>query len=777
MPARSSARYLIALLPASARASYIELPGLRCFELHQQYPIGDKGVAWHAALLDEAKTACDGQDACTGVMRYIGSQEPHCHDWCGRPQFCVDVPADQNSPPMSPNPLWVSYIKSEYIESLGMSHSALRNQLIGSEPLSTPLEPGQQMRQVSCGEFRGNRCERPVVLISTALARSAIASRSPPRPGACHVLYQPAEKTPLQPDEYRNSFIDGNLTEIEDELLPVFSASTPDQDFSPGSGPPGAPRRYFADAVPVFPDVTGLRKKHILSVYFLSRESFCPGPNGTALTPESARRDLLNQHVYVEDGTRETLEAAFKEYHFTLLCGDFSTELFPPLALVYSLAHVTHAMAPEYIHWKASRLFYHLPDAAQGVRTIQAPGLEAYLEHMISDPSKEKIMEFKETFTLLSQTLFRYRYQETAARRAETAACALCDSIAREERRKSVAHQPNISVTRNGANDDAVAVVFCVMSRRGAHELRQVVRETWGRGLAGKAPAVVQRFFVGSAANDTHILHDVDKGDVVELAVVESYRTLNLKAFSMMTWAHRKYPNLQWLVRHDDDVYLRATALLAQLSNRPPVRYMWGMFDHGSSPVRDPSHQHYNSYAQFPKQAHPAWGDIFPPYARGILWAMSADLLAEVVADFIHDVDAQPGVRLDEASAEMLPHPDDPAVGVVIRGLMQKGMSINLDDRDFNSFSLNPACNSTFSNIHNRTWIVHHVKPETMRCMWELDTAEDAAGVASHNSAIDASNRLFPDLCLCSANADVEEIEDGEEEPFWYDRQRFNSAR
>ena len=34
----------------------------------------------------------------------------------------------------------------------------------------------------------------------------------------------------------------------------------------------------------------------------------------------------------------------------------------------------------------------------------------------------------------------------------------------------------------------------------------------------------------------------------------------------------------------------------------------------------DPEHQHYNSYEQFPKQDHPSWGDIFPPYdARPML--------------------------------------------------------------------------------------------------------------------------------------------------------------
>lgn len=325
------------------------------------------------------------------------------------------------------------------------------------------------------------------------------------------------------------------------------------------------------------------------------------------------------------------------------------------------------------------------------------------------------------------------------------------------------------------AANAAVEVVFCVMSRRSAHGLRQVVRDTWGQAVAKLSPATVQRFFVGHAGNEP--LVDSALGDVVELPVLESYRTLSIKALSMLSWAFHAFPNLQWLVRHDDDVYLRAGALLAQLATRPPVRYLWGMFDHGSSPVRDPAHQHYNSYEQFAKQQHAAWGDIFPPYARGLLWAMSADLLGGVVAGFLEDVETRPGAVLDETSANKMAHPDDPAIGVIIADLVGNGMSINLYDRDFNSFSLNPACNSTFSNIYNRTWVVHHVKPETMRCMWALDTAEETAAIAAGNSAVDASKRMFPDLCLCSTEVEEEVDEYPDGQPFWYDKQRFNSAR
>ncbi|CAJ1437294.1 unnamed protein product [Effrenium voratum] len=727
-------------------AHFVELRGLRCVEL-PQHPLGEAGGTWSDGLEQAARDACDDTPGCAGFMRYVGDNEQHCFDWCGRPQFCM---AAEQEPPLHGNAAWTSYVKSEYLDALG-----LRSQLVDWFPPQPkkPLE-GELAREIDCASTGfGQSSDPPVMLL--APARVEALNGSDPLPEACRVLYLPAGAQLAG-----EAHVHGVLSEDEDALLPVFSATAPDQDFAPGTA---KSRRYFFDAVPELPTDVAFKKKYVLSIYFLSPDSFCAGPNETQLSPEMVKADIAPQHVYVEDGTHQTREAAFKHYHFTMFCGDFSKEPFPPLALIYSLAYVAHAMVPEFLHWKGSRMFFHLPDASQGVRSTRILGLEAYLQSLMTSPSKEKVMEFKETFTLLCQVLFRYRYAEPAPRRAQVAACGLCDAKAREERR---------AIARG---DEAVAVVFCVMSRRSAHELRQVVRETWGKGLAGKAPAVVQRFFVGQAANESHVLQDRDQGDVVELPVKESYRTLNLKALAMLSWAHERFPNLQWLVRHDDDVYLRAPALLAQLASRPPVRYLWGMFDHGSSPVRDPAHQHYNSFEQFPKQDHPAWGDIFPPYARGLLWAMSADLVAATVREFREDLQEQPDIPLDEEAANRLPHPDDPAVGVLIAGLVRQGMSINLDDRDFNSFSLNPSCNSTFSNIHNRTWVVHHVKPETMRCMWDLDTAESAVGISDQNSVIDASSRIFPDLCRCST--EVVEEEDGEEEPFWYDKSRFNNAR
>ena len=62
----------------------------------------------------------------------------------------------------------------------------------------------------------------------------------------------------------------------------------------------------------------------------------------------------------------------------------------------------------------------------------------------------------------------------------------------------------------------------------------------------------------------SHQLHDLDKGDVVELPVVESYRTLNLKALVMLSWAEKRLLG----------EFLRFAGLLSTLNPEPS--WWWG---------------------------------------------------------------------------------------------------------------------------------------------------------------------------------------------------------
>lgn len=91
---------------------------------------------------------------------------------------------------------------------------------------------------------------------------------------------------------------------------------------------------------------------------------------------------------------------------------------------------------------------------------------------------------------------------------------------------------------------------------------------------------------------------------------------------------------------------------------------------------------------------------------------------------------------------------------------MAGDVSVAVDDRDLNHFALNPSCNATFMKIHNRTWVVHHVTPEAMKCFWSIDES--------------ASDLSLPDLCPCSMDVVEEKSGNSDDDDFDYPRERFN---
>jgi len=727
-------------LAPSLGTSYVELPGVRCSERVDHHPLGHPGGAWTEYLHREAERHCDADDSCVGLMRYLGDNPVHCRFWCGRPQFC------NSSGNAEPNSLWVSYIKHERVEALGL-----------------PEQDTEDYREVECGDY-GRVSRERVVILSDILPEL-------PFEDACYVLHRAPGLPSLSATIGAKSIglssrLAGELVESEDEDLRYMAAEPSER----------GPRRYFFDPN-VFPGgrIHRTPKTEFMSIYFSSIDAVCPSPEGSMLTLVDAE-SVLPGHVFVEDGSEETRQAAFSLYQVTLFCGDFMHESFPPLALVHALAYSAHPVVPRALHGNLSRIYFHLPDAVQAYRSVDIGRFRDLLWDIYNNPDKEDAVRFKHTFNALSAELLFYRYGEPAGMRAEAAACSMCESRKRDKTRAVFATLTAAGPTSwigdpkdfSRAADASVEFVFCSMSRRAATDLRRTVRETWA-GLLRELPFVALRFFVGllEEGSTGGAADGVHEADVVELGVLESYRTINVKAFLMLDWAFDQFPHLQWLLRHDDDVYLRPLPVLAQLRARPPVRYIWGSFDHGSTVVRDPGHLHYNSYEQCPEHKHPFFGDVFPPYARGHLWAMSADLLGEVVKAWrvdvvnIGDVDAK-------ALADRLPHPDDPALGIVLANLVAQGLSINLDDRDFNVFSLNPSCNSTFSNIHERTWVVHHVSSSVMKCMWAIDEE------ASSSSTVGPG---LPDLCPCSG--EVPEEEDSEMysgTPFSYPKSRFNEG-
>ena len=99
-------------------------------------------------------------------------------------------------------------------------------------------------------------------------------------------------------------------------------------------------------------------------------------------------------------------------------------------------------------------------------------------------------------------------------------------------------------------------------------------------------------------------------------------------------------------------------------------------------------------------------------------------------------------------------HPDDPALGVYLWQLVTQPPKtfLHVDDRDENRFSLNPGCVSTFSRMHNSTWVVHHVTPQQLRCMWASDTQ---GGYVQYVSNQPAWTALSPEQLLSGSTSEA----------------------
>jgi len=136
----------------------------------------------------------------------------------------------------------------------------------------------------------------------------------------------------------------------------------------------------------------------------------------------------------------------------------------------------------------------------------------------------------------------------------------------------------------------------------------------------------------------------------------------------------------------------------------------WGAFDYSGQVVREPSNPHYTPYE--------VWLDeVFPPYARGAALALSMDLLRLVVSQ-------------DERQPFKKIVVEDVSYGYYLWQLVvdRNLASVTILDSDEKRYAMDPKCcteqshpNNCWLPLTDLTWIVHHVSPKTVRCMFTAD--------------------------------------------------------
>lgn len=486
-------------------------------------------------------------------------------------------------------------------------------------------------------------------------------------------------------------------------------------------------------------------KSHLLSVLLPAEGSMAWDD---PVTHEIRRQALAHmpKHTFVDDGLLTTHKLAFAPYRFSLIADDESHTV--SQALIRCLGLLTVPLSNGF-----TALNVMMPRAIIPYNRTHF-GLQAVRSTL---PDINHDIGWLWNYHRLLQDQLLYRYTLPFEDRLASAACTLC----RLQQTLRPYSSDTVGRSVKPTERHLQLALVAIFSAGANFERRKAIRETWGRVLLEVYHLRV-RFFLGEPATPkalAHVRWEAEVyGDLVILPVPEGYRMNSQKGLLLLEWCAR-HSAAEFLLKTDDDIYLRPAQVLEVLRRRPPFGYIWGYFDYLSPVPHEEGDPFYTDVETYP---YPA----FPPYARGLVRAVSMDVVRRIAA-------ASHRGRLHMISG------DDPCFGVHLRQLIFDSEDpiplIALDDRDsYRSFAMEPSCSlRLWSHMTPRTWVVHHVTAEQTRCMWTTDVAagyyllqtEDADRVALSIDAIaaaDAAAELatapvgflpevppLPDVCTC----------------------------
>ena len=273
-----------------------------------------------------------------------------------------------------------------------------------------------------------------------------------------------------------------------------------------------------------------------------------------------------------------------------------------------------------------------------------------------------------------------------------------------------------------------------VYSAKDNSRKRDAIRDTWAKAV--RTHGLELKFFLGRPRLSPRLVplqaEMAKHRDVILLDVQEGYNWNSVKGLMFLEWCAQNVL-ARFIVKADDDIYFRPDPLLFLLQSRPSYGYIWGYFDYFSPVPKDEHHTFYN-----PADIYPF--EVFPPYARGLLRVLSADVVLALA-------------RLSFAGKLPLVYGDDPCFGVHLRYLRDDKLGLpmlTLDDRDsYRVFAMEPSCNpALWSHATRRSWVVHHVSPEQIYCMW---TADASAGF--YKQGVPGNVQLAPEAIPLSIAA------------------------
>eukprot|EP01116_Phalansterium_solitarium_P017763 TRINITY_DN4455_c0_g1_i1.p1 TRINITY_DN4455_c0_g1~~TRINITY_DN4455_c0_g1_i1.p1 ORF type:complete len:346 (-),score=54.09 TRINITY_DN4455_c0_g1_i1:137-1174(-) len=174
----------------------------------------------------------------------------------------------------------------------------------------------------------------------------------------------------------------------------------------------------------------------------------------------------------------------------------------------------------------------------------------------------------------------------------------------------------------------SVKLFIAITSAYQNTKLRQAVRKTWLNYWTLWGGQITHRFFFGETDNATlRGMLDVESrtyNDVVVLPFFDSYRNLSRKTMWLSRWAVDNY-NFTYLLKIDDDTFLRLDRYVVKLQAKPTQRFYYGNADPYYLPER-------GGKQGVTEEEYPtSWGRG-PPWQHGFIYTMSHDCVNWIAA-------------------------------------------------------------------------------------------------------------------------------------------------
>ncbi|XP_023241869.1 beta-1,3-galactosyltransferase 1-like [Centruroides sculpturatus] len=177
----------------------------------------------------------------------------------------------------------------------------------------------------------------------------------------------------------------------------------------------------------------------------------------------------------------------------------------------------------------------------------------------------------------------------------------------------------------NLCSNDSFTLLILVCSSVKNYEQRKTIRETWGSlatNTFNKNEDFRMAFLIGAAENDTSskLLEESKRhNDIIQEDFIDSYNNLTLKSVMLLKWVKNYCPNVRYILKTDDDMYINVQNLIASLKRLGTrSRILFGVLFRKAKPDRNPNSKWYVPKAQFS-------GTVFPDYLSGTAYAMTRD--------------------------------------------------------------------------------------------------------------------------------------------------------